>query len=224
MNLTKYKSILFDCDGVILRSNHIKTEAFRAITQPFGINESNRFVEYHMQNGGVSRYRKIDYFVDKVLPTKRPTNGFKDRQALKDWLLSEFANRVKQGLMSCEASSRLAELRSNIPDARWFIVSGADQEELREVFKRRKLDIYFNGGIYGSPTQKVEIVEQLHHRELLEMPSLFIGDSRLDHEVAQAFNLDFLFISGWTEFEAWESYCRRQDLKVIPSLDLLADA
>ena len=29
MNLTPYKTLIFDCDGVLLDSNHIKTNAFR---------------------------------------------------------------------------------------------------------------------------------------------------------------------------------------------------
>ena len=33
--MKKYKSIIFDCDGVILNSNEIKTESFRKVLSNF---------------------------------------------------------------------------------------------------------------------------------------------------------------------------------------------
>ena len=36
INLKKYKTLVFDCDGVILDSNRIKTEAFYRTTQKYG--------------------------------------------------------------------------------------------------------------------------------------------------------------------------------------------
>ena len=35
IEISKYKSLIFDCDGVILNSNKIKTDAFRKVLKNF---------------------------------------------------------------------------------------------------------------------------------------------------------------------------------------------
>ena len=57
--MNKYKSIIFDCDGVILNSNKIKTESFRKIMIQFDQSAVKEFINYHKNNGGLSRYRKF---------------------------------------------------------------------------------------------------------------------------------------------------------------------
>ena len=47
MKLSKYKSIIFDCDGVILNSNSVKTQAFYLIAKSFGDEIADSFIEYH---------------------------------------------------------------------------------------------------------------------------------------------------------------------------------
>ncbi|MDB4659642.1 HAD hydrolase-like protein [Synechococcus sp. AH-551-C10] len=221
MKISHFKTLLFDCDGVVLNSNRIKTEAFRTVTLPYGKSASDALVAHHTANGGISRFKKFDYFVDEILPTKQSNYVVNDRLALKEKLLAEFAVYVKQALINCEVVEGISDLRKETISARWFIVSGGDQDELREVFNQLNLDHYFDGGIYGSPFTKFDIVEQLRHEGNLEFPALFIGDSRLDHQVADAFNLDFLFVSQWTEFEAWRTYCDDCDIKVVSDLKLL---
>ena len=39
-------------------------------------------------------------------------------------------------------------------------------------------------------------------------PALFIGDSKYDYVSASSMDIDFLFLSLWTEFHEWESCCR----------------
>ena len=62
----KYESLIFDCDGVILNSNEIKTLSFREALNAFNKNAIEEFINYHNQNGGISRYIKIKYFLDTM--------------------------------------------------------------------------------------------------------------------------------------------------------------
>jgi phosphoglycolate phosphatase-like HAD superfamily hydrolase len=87
-------------------------------------------------------------------------------------------------------------------------VSDGDQAELRQVFERRGFAHYFDGGIYGSPIDKHSIVVDLLKTGQIQGSALLLGDSRLDHEVAKAFELDFVFVSGWTEFSDSRSFCK----------------
>ena len=74
--MNKYKSIIFDCDGVILNSNKIKTKSFREILREFDARAVQEFIDYHKNNGGISRYIKLDYFLTNILPkySKVPEN------------------------------------------------------------------------------------------------------------------------------------------------------
>ena len=65
--MKKYKSLIFDCDGVILNSNQLKTNAFRKVFEKYNINAVDEFIEYHRSNGGVSRYIKIENFLKNIL-------------------------------------------------------------------------------------------------------------------------------------------------------------
>ncbi len=198
--MISYSTIILDCDGVVLNSNKIKTNAFRSVTLPFGEVASSTLVDFHVRNGGMSRYAKFEYFVDFILPTHAPGVVVEDKRKFLSSLLSKFANEVKAGLSKCETAQNLMELRQSTMNTRWLIVSGGDQAELREVFEQRNIAHYFDGGIYGSPKDKYSIVRDLLKSKQIQNPSLFLGDSRLDHEVAKSFGFDFIFITHGLSF------------------------
>lgn len=62
--LIEYKTLVFDCDRVILNSNKVKTEAFYQSALAYGEQAAQALVEYHIANGGISRYKKFAYFLD----------------------------------------------------------------------------------------------------------------------------------------------------------------
>ena len=69
---------------------------------------------------------------------------------------------------------------------------------------------------------KDEILTSLFNKNHIKFPVLFLGDSKYDHEVARKAKLDFLFVSGWSEFKDWQNYCNRNQIPSIKSLcDLL---
>ena len=61
-----YKTIIFDCDGVILNSNKIKTESFYKVAKKFGEKEAIKLVKFHLSNGGISRYEKFKFFLEII--------------------------------------------------------------------------------------------------------------------------------------------------------------
>ena len=65
----------------------------------------------------------------------------------------------------------------------------------------------------------MDIVKREITNGLIKFPSLMLGDSRLDHLVAKENNIDFLFVSQWTDFQEYESYCKKFSIKVIKSVD-----
>lgn len=200
LNLIKYKTLVFDCDGVVLNSNKIKTQAFYEATQHFGYEPAQALVDFHVQNGGISRYAKFEYFITQVL--QQPFD-----EALNQDLLERFANAVKQGLMNCEIAEGLEQLKAQTPNANWLIVSGGDQQELREVFAARDLAKYFEGGIFGSPDTKDTILARELENGNITRPALFLGDSKYDYQAAKAAELDFVFLTQWTEVKDHQAWC-----------------
>lgn len=211
MNLEQYSSLVFDCDGVVLNSNKVKTRAFYEAALPYGEDLAQALVDHHVANGGVSRYRKFAHFLEQLVPP-----GV-EGPALER-LLETYARKVWEGLMTCEADSALLRLRELVPSTPWFIVSGGDQAELREVFAARGLDRLFDGGIFGSPDSKDHILSRELETGEITRPGLFIGDSKYDHEASVTAGLDFVFVKQWTEFHAWDSYCENHKIDVVDSL------
>lgn len=222
--LDAYATLVFDCDGVVLDSNRIKTEAFRTAALPWGAAAAGALVAHHVANGGISRYVKFAHFLDTILPEHAPgAVPGRDGPGLDD-LLAAYAQAVHAGLMSCAVAAGLEALRAATPQARWLIVSGGDQAELREIFAARGLAGLFDGGIFGSPDTKDTILARERAAGTIARPALFLGDSRLDLEAATRAGLDFVFVSGWTEVSDWPALVARAGVGQITSLaDLLRE-
>lgn len=213
-----YRTLVFDCDGVILDSNRVKTEAFRIAAMPYGEPAAIALVNHHVANGGVSRYSKFSYFLESIVPDHASELGPQRGAAAMDTLLSDYAQSVRTGLMSCAVAEGLEELRAGTPDARWLIVSGGDQEELRDIFAARGLCSYFDGGIMGSPDTKDVILNREKNRGNIIGPALFLGDSRYDHQAATRAGLDFIFVSEWSEMCGWHEYTTHNNIRSVRRL------
>ena len=132
--------------------------------------------------------------------------------------LEKYSSECKSLLCKSEVSKNLKKLRRISGEIPWLVVSGGDQNELREVFKHKKIFSYFNGGIYGSPDKKNIIIQREIHNKTIKFPALMFGDSKLDFVVAKANDIDFLFVTQWTDFEDYESYCIENTIETIYSL------
>ena len=191
--LTDYVTWIFDCDGVLLNSNRVKTEAFYRAAEPYGVDKAKALVDYHVKNGGISRYVKFQTFLAEIVGRDAPSE-----EELKP-LLERYASYVQQGLLNCEVAEGLQQLRKLTPEASWLVVSGGDQAELRSIFDERGLADYFDGGIYGSPDTKDEILARTLAHHIVRRPAVFVGDSQYDIEAAHRAGLEFIFLSAWSE-------------------------
>lgn len=214
--IDSYQTLVFDCDGVILNSNKVKTEAFRETALPYGSDLANALVAYHIEHGGVSRFRKFEWFLERMAEQGSKTVSLPS-------LLEEFSARVKHGLMTCQVAPGLEDLRKRTRSARWMVVSGGHEAELREVFKSRGLASLFDGGIYGSPSTKEEILDSLIESGELRQPALFLGDSKYDFKAANPRGLDFLFLRGWSELADMDDFISRHQLNATESLLQLSE-
>ena len=193
MNSKTYNTFIFDCDGVLLNSNKLKTQAFYDVALPYGKEFAEKLVDYHVKNGGISRYEKFAYFLQHIAKKDRVD----DLELCS--LLEAYAKEVWQGLLDCEVAENLEQLGQCHVNSQWLVISGGDQDELRKLFTKRNLAHIFNGGIFGSPDNKDAILSRELANENIQHPAVFFGDSQYDYEVAKRTEIDFVFVSGWSE-------------------------
>ena len=203
--MKNYSHLFFDCDGVILNSNKIKTDAFFELALKFGQKEANKLVNYHLKNGGISRYKKIKYFQEFIIK-----NNDKD---LFNELLEDYGKIVRQKLINADISKGIYQIKNYFPKSKVYVISGSDQNELRWLFKRKKIFNLFNCGIYGSPKNKVEILEEIFSDFIGTENTIFFGDSKYDFQVSKVFKMDFVFISEWTDLKDWHKFAKINKLK-----------
>lgn len=216
MDLKRYKTMVFDCDGVIIDSNELKTQAYYDTAISFGADEhqAQALADYNVRLGGISRFIKFEYFLREILGQPVTDGGMQI-------LLERFANEAHKGLLNCEMAAGLQDLRNANLDARWMVISGADQTEVRTLFAERNISGLFDAGIYGSPDNKDMILAREMASANVAFPAIFFGDSRYDHEASSRAGLDFVFVSHWTELEGWQEYCSSRDIPVIARLENL---
>ena len=207
---------MFDCDGVVLNSNHLKIQAYYEVAIQFGASQAQAqaLVEHHIALGGVSRYPKFEYFLSEIM--HQPITNSAMSQ-----LLQSFTNQVKNLLSTCEISPYLEALKARTKTTKWIILSGGDQIEIREIFKQRKLEKLFEGGIFGSPDNKDQVLSREKTNGNIEFPALFIGDSRYDYQASTQAGLDFVFLTDWTDVPGWKLFCEQKNIKMLNNLGSL---
>lgn len=214
--LTEYKTIVFDCDGVLLNSNKTKVQAYYNVAKRMGgtDEQAQAFVDYHIAKGSFPRNGKIKYYLKEIV--KQP-----ETPEVMQQYLDTFDQILDESLMECELAEGLDALKEHTKGVRWMVLSGGDQTGLRQIFERRNLTQYFECGIFGGPDIKEEVLKREQENGNLQLPALFVGDSKYDHQASIGAGLEFVFLSDWTEVKDWQSYCEEHQIVVKRRLNAL---
>lgn len=179
-------AIVFDFDGVLAESVHVKTKAFAALYAEFGPAIVEKVVEYHLAHGGVSRFAKFRYYHEALLG--QSLSAEHERQ-----LGDRFSRFVKEAVISAPyvdgAHEFLIEYHQQV---KLFVASGTPDEELAEIIDRRAMRQFFVS-VHGTPARKAEIIAGILGRHNLKAERvLVVGDAMADLEGAQANGTRFL--------------------------------
>lgn len=196
MKVGDYDSVIFDCDGVILQSNAIKSEAFAETLEGENPNIIIDFVSLHKRTGGVSRYNKLEYFYRNMVNNK-------NWQEEAEKAVFRYGEIVKSKLTECDYIPGFLDLLEHLKnkDLSLSVNTGGAETEVCEVFTTRGITKYFKK-IYGSPITKKQNMVRLLEDGLLTNNSLYIGDSLLDFQLSQEFKMNFTFVkyeSEWSD-------------------------
>lgn len=187
MDISNWQAIIFDFDGVIAESGKIKTQAFADLYRPYGHDIAAAAVDYHQQNGGLSRYHKFRY-VQQHLLNKPPLTPDAEQD-----LDRQFSNFVVEAVIACNAVPGATELIqrecARIP---LFVASGTPEIELRTIVEKRNLTPFFKE-VRGAPTPKQTLVAEILSKHALNPKSvLMIGDALVDFESARLNGIAFI--------------------------------
>tara|TARA_B100001029_G_C14866279_1_gene341920 strand:+ start:100 stop:738 length:639 start_codon:yes stop_codon:yes gene_type:complete len=187
------KHIIFDFDGVILDSVRVKTNAFFEMYNKYGTVIAHKVVDYHLKNGGESRFKKFRHFEENILNKKINDDDI-------NILANEFKALVMEKVINCNFIDGAYEfLEKNFQNYTFYISTGTPKEEIEEILFKKNLGKFFKE-VFGSPMLKVEHVEKIiGHRNLNRNEVIFIGDSKNDYEAANMTKIKFLGI-GSNEF------------------------
>lgn len=173
------KALLFDFDGIILESADIKTDAYRKLFEREYPNKVDKFMKYHIQNAGISRYVKFQYFYEKIL-------GIKLTEEKKKELVNDFSQIVLKETLNASFVKGMPEfLEENYKKFPLFVVTGIPHEEINFIIRKRKLNFYFRE-IHSSPKEKKDIIFDILSRyKWNPREVVFFGDAQSDLRAAE---------------------------------------
>jgi phosphoglycolate phosphatase-like HAD superfamily hydrolase len=180
------KNIIFDFDGVILDSVPVKTEAFRVLFDHYDKNMVDTFIDYHLLNGGMSRYLKIRYFFEQLLG-----QDISEKNIIQ--LAEEYSELTKRELAQQQyiIQDTITFIKQNYQTCRMHIASGAAEDDLNFICDTLDLTQYFFS-IHGSPQSKDKLVKEIiESNQYIKDETILIGDSINDLDAANINNIVF---------------------------------
>jgi phosphoglycolate phosphatase-like HAD superfamily hydrolase len=184
------RAVILDFDGVVLDSVDIKTRAFARLFAEKGPHIVQQVVDYHLANGGVSRFRKFDHIYTNILGQPLSQNeALRLGQGFKSLVFDEIV-RVRWVPGAQEF------LSANCRRYALFVASGTPQDELERIVQLRQIDKIFKG-IFGSPATKEDIIHCiLSEHAFTNEEVVFVGDALTDFRAACAANINFVGIGA----------------------------
>lgn len=178
------KAIIFDFDGVLVDSAHIKTEAFRKLFSRWP-EKVEEIVSFHLNNMGISRYVKFRHFYENILG-----DAYSEGIGLE--LGRQFTNLVFEEIKKAPFISGAEEFLEEYKNFLLFIASGTPHEELIDIVSYKGIAKYFKG-IFGSPVTKRDIIKNIFKKYSLEREQvIFVGDAESDKRAAEDAGIYFV--------------------------------
>lgn len=185
--------VVWDCDGVVFDSNDTKLRAFREV------------LDRHEQPD-VARER-LEYIAAHPHATRHQLFGKWHPPNVAEARIAEFTEtceRMYQNLLPIPDAVCIARRYASA------VISNSCQQQLRRIFNHHAIRKAFRLGVYGSPHTKDEHFAALGFDVANRRPAAFVGDGRLDWEVACRHGVPFVFMakhSAWADGAAVCAAC-----------------
>jgi phosphoglycolate phosphatase-like HAD superfamily hydrolase len=180
-----FTTILLDFDGVISDSNSFKASNILEAASRFTSEETAiQFSDYFTTNNGIPRERKIFGYFEDPEQAQNILNAY---------------NSLNKNLHKAGLTSGLTEFLDKNKASDLMVLSGGDTNEIKQYLKTYNIDQYFSS-VMGGPMTKDE--HMIKTGPLSN--ALFFGDTTYDYNIAMKFDLEFIFMYGYTSETDWE--------------------
>ena len=184
-DLSRSKVLVFDMDGVLLDSNHLRDEAFVHIFATIGCEDREQVLAIHRNNRGLYRQDKISLITEQIF-------GSPPSFEVLDRLLQLFSQYVRERILSCPLFPGVMEFLEAQVRRDLFVVSAAQHEEVRWVAESLDLSRFFRG-IYGGPTKKTDWLRKIMLANAYNsLEVTFVGEQVSDYQAAREVEVNFV--------------------------------
>lgn len=212
--MKEVKIIFWDFDGVILNSNEVRDKGFEIVLKDFPQNQVNLLMQFHKENGGLSRYVKFRYFFESIRKEKCSNKKIETYAKLfSEIMLKELNNK------DLLIKDSIDFIKKNKEKYVMHIVSGSDGVELNHLCKTLEISKFFKT-INGSPTPKNDLVKNIIAKyNYSNKHCILIGDSINDYNAAIINEMSFF---GYNYFNSDEKINKIDSFKNLNLHKLLA--
>jgi phosphoglycolate phosphatase-like HAD superfamily hydrolase len=183
----RFDVMFWDFDGVLLNSNEVRDRGFTEVLKDYPAHEVAALLDFHHQNGGLSRYVKFRYFFETI--RKETLTDEKLQQLASSFSLFNRRLLVNPELLIGDSMNFV---RKHFQACRMHIVSGSDENELRYLCEQLQIEKYFRS-IHGSPKLKEHLIREVIDQNAYDLVRcVLIGDSVNDFDAAQKNHVHFI--------------------------------
>jgi len=193
------KEIIFDFDGVIINSNHIKKESFFKLFPDILNVESILRKVYEEQlgeikKGKVTRLTLIKDFSKKLV--EKDLFGPEDIEIQYEKNLKLYSEIVHSSLLKTNEIPGAENALSNLyRKYNLHVLTTTPQENLEEVLKGRGLEKYFKSAYGAGQGNKIPMLKILiEEQEINAGQSILVGDGKGDYNCAEHYGIPFIGI------------------------------
>jgi len=179
------KGIIFDFDGIVLESSHIKTEGFKELFRDYP-NKLDEIIRYHLDNEGISRFVKFRHISQEILGR----DISREDEIRMGRSLSEIT--LPKVLKAPFVKGAIEFLNENKDRYQFFIASGTPEDELRRIVSSKGLKSFFKA-VYGSPKRKRDIAKAIMiGGSFTKSELVHVGDAESDRFAANSAGIPFI--------------------------------
>ncbi len=177
--------LVFDCDGVILESECVKTEAFMAVGELFDADKADWLLKAYKAGPGLSRHVQFDAFYEHFFQRAITET---ERARLNEVFRETCHRRLREVDFVPGVLDVVEKWRHRVPV---YVCSGTPQEDLENTLKMREVDHLFTA-ICGSPPIKDQLLADIVKRVgTTPERTVMVGDSSTDADAAFAVGTHF---------------------------------
>jgi phosphoglycolate phosphatase-like HAD superfamily hydrolase len=182
-------SHVFDNDGVLIRSNSVKANAYRTVAAQWGAHIADAAVVLQAELGSLSRRDKWARIFTEIIGVEPVGPQF-------DAAVHHCSSLITAGVLRApKVPGAVSFVRSCVNP---IVVSGVRHPELGAV-----LDAHGFGDLPSFGGTKSDMLPELVANGIIKLPAVYYGDTRDDWLAATAAGLDFVLVTCDTHWLAW---------------------